>query len=82
MRAEEVVVSNPERQVIVGAVDVVKTVCMAVRSLISAVEPFEHLFEWAVFCGNSIVVGKANDLSDIERKSMPGFFANSIAARG
>ncbi len=29
--AQEVVVSNPESQVIVGAVDVVEAVCMAVR---------------------------------------------------
>ena len=50
------------------AVDVVKNVCMAVRSLISAVESFDHLLEWAVFCRNGIVIGKANDLSDLERK--------------
>ena len=68
MGAQKVVVSNPESQVIVGAVDVVKAVCMAVRSLISTVEPFDHLFEWTVFCGDSIVVGKTNDLSDLERK--------------
>lgn len=33
VRAKEVVVSDPEGQVIVGAVDVIKTVCMAVRNL-------------------------------------------------
>ena len=64
MGPEEVVISNPERKVIVGAVDVIEAVCMPVRSLIGAVEPFDHLFEWAVLCRNSIVVGKSNDLSD------------------
>ena len=68
MRAEEVVVSNPEYQVIVGAVDVVETICVAVRSFIGAVQPFNHLFEWAVFCRNSIVVGKPNHLGYLERK--------------
>ncbi len=34
MRAQEVIVSDPERRIVVGAVDVVKAVCMAVRSLI------------------------------------------------
>lgn len=68
VRTEKVIISNPERKVIVGAVDVVKAVCMTVRSLIGAVEPFDHLFEWAVFRRNSIVVGKSNNLSDSECK--------------
>jgi len=68
MRTEEVVVSDPEGKVIVGTVDVIKAVCMAVGSLIGAVEPFNHLFEWAVFRRNGIVVDKPNDLSDLERK--------------
>ena len=68
VRTEKVIISNPERKVIVGAVDVVKAVCMTVRSLIGAVEPLDHLFEWAVFRRNSIVVGKSNDLGDFEGK--------------
>ncbi len=71
MRTQKVVVSNPESQVIVGAVDVIKAVCVTVRSLIGSVEPFDHLFEWAVFRRNSIVVGKPNDLSDREGKAFP-----------
>lgn len=82
MGPEEVVISNPERKVIVGTVDVIEAVCMPVRSFIGAVEPFDHLFEGAVFCRNSIVVGKPNDLSDLKGKFLPNFFANSIAARG
>lgn len=74
MRAEEVIVSDPEGKVIAGAVDVVKTVCMAVRSLISAVQPFNHLFEWPVLCRNSIVVGKSDDLCDFEGESFVKFF--------
>ena len=68
MRAKEVVVSNPESQVVVGTFDVVKAVCVTVGSLISTVQPFDHLFEWSMFCGDSIVVGKSNDLSDLEGK--------------
>ena len=71
MGPEEVVISNPERKVVVGTVDVIEAVCMSVRSLIGAVEPFDHLFEWAVFCRNSIVVGKSNDLSDLKGKIFP-----------
>ncbi len=66
VRTKEVIVSNPERKVIVGTVDVVETICVTVRSLIGAVQPFNHLFEWPVLCRNSIVVGKSNDLSDLE----------------
>ena len=71
MRTKEVIVSHPESQVVAGAVDVVETVCVTVRSLIGAVQPFDHLFEGTVFCRNSIVVGKSNDLSDLECKVFP-----------
>ena len=71
MWPEKVIVSNPERQIIVGTVDVIKAVCVAVRSFIGAVEPFDHLFERAVFRRNSIVVGKSNDLGDLEGKIFP-----------
>ena len=39
MRTEEVIIGYPLGQVIVGTFDVVKAVCMTVRSLISTVEP-------------------------------------------
>ena len=68
---KEVIVSNPESKVIVGTVDVVKAVCVTVSSLIGAVEPLKQLLEWAVFCRNSIVVGKSNHLSDLEGKVFP-----------
>ena len=68
MRTQEVIVSNPESKVIVGAVDVVKSVCVTVRGFVGAVSPFNHLFEWAVFRRNSIVVGKSDDLGDFESK--------------
>ncbi len=68
MRAQEVIVSDPERQIVVGAVDAVKAVCMAVRGFISPVQAFNHLLERPVFGGNSIVVGKSNDLGDFKGK--------------
>ena len=66
MRTEEVVVSNPESQVIVGAFDVVETVCVTVRSFIGTVQAFNHLFEWSELFGDSIVVGKSNDLGYVK----------------
>ena len=57
MRDQEVVVSDPGHQIVAGAVDVVKAVLVTVRGFISPVRAFDHLLEWAVFCGNSIVVG-------------------------
>lgn len=71
---QEVVVGNPECQVIVGAVDAVKAVCRAVRSLIGAVEPFAHLFKRAVFRGDGIAVGKSDDLGDPEGKVFSRLF--------
>ena len=68
MGAKKVVISNPESQVVVGAFDVVKTVRVTIRSLVSAVQPLDHLLERPVFCGDSIVVGKSDDLGDPEGK--------------
>ena len=82
MRAQEVIVGNPKSQVIVSPVDVIKSVCMAVGSLIGAVKAFDHLLEWPVLHRNSIVVGKSDYLSDFESKVFPNFLTNSIAASG
>ncbi len=68
---KEVIVSDPESKVIVGTVDVVKTVRVTVRSLIGTVQSLNHLFEGAVFRRNSIVVGKPNHLSNLEGKVFP-----------
>lgn len=68
MRSEKVVVSHPESQIIVGAIDVVKAICHSVRSLISTVEPFDDLFKGAVLCGDGIVVGKTDYLGNLEGK--------------
>ena len=68
VRAQKVVVGNPESQIIVGAFDVVKAVCFPVRSLIGPVQPFYDLFERTVFLRHSIVVGKSDHLGDLEGK--------------
>lgn len=65
---QEVIVSDPERQIVAGTVDVIKAVCVAVRGFISPVQAFNHLLEWPVFGGNSIVVGKSDDLGDLKGK--------------
>ena len=80
--AEKVVVSDPECQVVVGAVDAVKTVCRAIGSFIGAVEPFDHLFERAVFCGDSIAVGKSDDLCNFESKGISELFREFHCGEG
>ena len=65
---QKVIVGNPESQVIVGTFDVVKAVCFPIGSFIRTVQPFHDLFEWTVFFGYSIVVGKSNDLGDRKGK--------------
>ena len=80
--AQEVVIGNPEGQVIVGAVDAVKAVCRAVGSLIGAVETFDHLFERPVFRGDSVVVGKSNDLGDLEGKGISKLFGKLHGGEG
>ena len=78
MRAQEVIVSDPERQIIVGTVDAVKAVCMAVRGFISSVQAFDHLLEWPVFGRNSIVVGKSMTWVILNVKSLPSFLRTPL----
>ena len=73
--AQEVIVGNPESQIIVGAFDVVKAVCFPVRSLIGPVQSFDDLFEWTVFFRHSIVVGKSNHLGDLEGEVFAELFS-------
>ena len=74
MRAQEVVIRNPESQVIVGTFDVVEAVCFPVRSLIGPVQSFYDLFERTVFLRHSIVVGKSDHLGDLEGKVFAKLF--------
>ena len=46
---------------------------MPVRSLVCAVEPFDHLLEGPELFGDLIVVGKSDDLCDAEHKSVAEF---------
>ena len=82
MWTQEVIVSDPECQIIVGTVDVVEPICMAVRGFISTVQSFNHLFEWTMFCRNSIVVGKSNDLSDGKSEIFAEFLCEFHSGKG
>jgi len=73
VRTQEIVVSNPESQVVARTFDVVKTVCGPIRSLVGPVETFDHLLERTEFFRYSIVVGKSDDLGNIELKSITEF---------
>lgn len=67
---------------IVGAVDAVKAVCRAIRSLMGAAEPFNHLFEGAVLRGDGIAVGKSDDLCNLESKVFAVFFDKLHGSEG
>ena len=82
MGAQEVVVGDPQGKVIVCAVDAVKAVRMAVGGLVGAVEPFNHLFERAVFRRDGIVVGKPDDLCDLESEVFPQFLSELHGGKG
>lgn len=81
MWAQKVIIGDPESQIIVGTVDVIKVVCITGRSFVDTVQTSDHLFGLPVFGRYSIVVGKSNDLSDLEFKYCPEFTVNSIVAR-
>lgn len=82
MGTQKVVVSDPEGKVIVGAVDVIETVGRSVRSLVGAVQPFDHLLERPKFFGDGIVVGKSDDLGDLECEVFPKFLCEFHCSQG
>lgn len=82
MRSEKVIISNPESQVIVGAVDVVKAVRVVVRSLVGR-------FSRSIICLNGrYSVETASSLVSpmtcviLKVNALPNFRTNSIAASG
>lgn len=66
MRTQEVVVGNPEGNGIVGGVEELISAGIAVGRFEGAVETFDHLLEGPEFGGNRVVIGKTDDLSNIE----------------
>ena len=79
---QEVIISDPEGQVIVGAFDAVKAICFPVRSLVGPVQPFYDLFKGTVFFRHSIVVGKSNDLSDLKGKIFAKLLCKLYGSKG
>lgn len=82
MGTQEVIVSNPQGQVITGPVDAIETVCMTVGGLIGAVEPFYHLFVRAVLCGDGIAVEKSENLCNPEGKGFAQLFGKFHCGKG
>lgn len=64
MRAQEIIVSNPEGYAVAGAF--LRTVAAgdAVGFFKSTVQPFDKLFERTEFFGYLIAIGQADDLCD------------------
>ena len=66
VRAQEVVISDPKCQVIVGAIVVIETVGRSVRGFIGSVQPLDHLLIGSECSGDGIIVGKTDDLGDLK----------------
>ena len=47
-------------------------ICVLVVAFESAVQPFNNLLQRAVFLGNRVLVGEADDLGDVKVDAMPG----------
>ena len=78
---EKVVVSNPERKVVVCTVIVIKPVRGAVGSLVCTVETFNHLLIRTEFRGNGIIICQADDLSDLELELLAEFMEELLGGK-
>ena len=66
MRPEEVIIVNPEGDIVVGALWVVIAAGYPVRGFKPAIEPSDHLFEMAELFGDFVIVNQSDDLSNIK----------------
>lgn len=66
MWSEEVIISDPEGDIVVGTLVVVIAAGDAVGGFKRAVETLDHLFERSELFGDFVLVSKPDDLSDIK----------------
>ena len=66
VRTQEVVISDPERKLVIRAFYTVEAVRMAVRRPVGTVETLDQLLVWTVPGGDGIVVCKADHLRDLK----------------
>ena len=81
VRTQKVIVCNPQSKVIVGTVDVVKSVCFPVGRFIGPVQALDHLLKRAELFGNRIVVGKSNHLGNAELEGLPKFMEELLCSQ-
>lgn len=73
MRAQEVVVGDPECHVIVCAVVIIVAAADPVSGFKSTVEPFDHLLVGTELLGNRIIVCESDYLCDVKLEAFPQF---------
>ena len=66
MRSEEVIISDPEGDIVAGTLIVVIAAGYAVGGFKCTVETLDHLFERPELFGGFVLVRKPDDLSDIK----------------
>ena len=66
MRSEEVIISDPEGDIVAGTLIVVIAAGYAVGGFKRTVETLDHLFERSELFGDFVLVRKPDDLSDIK----------------
>ena len=81
MRTQEVVIGDPESQVIVGTIDVIKSISWTVGMLVCPVQTFNHLFVRAELRGNSIIIGQADNLGDGEPEILTEFMEELLGSQ-
>ena len=81
VRAQEVVVSDPESDVIVRSIVVVIAAFHTVCLLVGAVETFDELLEGTEFFGYFIVIRKTDDLCDVELKVFTVFMEELLGGQ-
>ena len=73
MRTEKVVVSNPERNIVISPRFIIVTAGYPISGFEGAVQAFYELLERTEFLGYFIIVSQSDDLCDVEVEILTEF---------
>lgn len=74
MRAQKVVVGDPECYVVVCAIIIIVAAADPISGFKGSVEPFDHLLVRTELLGDRIIVCKPDHLGDVKLEAFPQFF--------
>ena len=82
MRTKEVVVGNPECNVVVSTIDVIISAFDSIRGFEGTIKAFYHLLKGTELFGYLIIICRSNDLCDVKFKGFTKLPEELLGGKG